>query len=484
MEMRSATNLLLNQRRTGDGAASRRVPTGEVKGVRTQGHPGAERLAGIGTALNAGPRAAQLKQVGENLNASAANRSPQPSANATGLPGALKAGVEALSGLAMDDVRVHYGSAEPAALQAHAFTQGTDIHVAPGQERHLAHESWHVVQQKQGRVRPTLQAKGVEINDDAALEREADSFGAMALENGLRLQGAAGIEGGIEGRSAQSRGTGPGQPAQLRGFSTKLGMADTKMDPLVLSEEFLPQLVAEHDATGLGNLYVALNADVEEGGSPEASELLNRVEEAARQILDVVWQDPRAVELQGLGVLRNPQVEFWLSSDYNSAPPRNLAVGIIAEALSAKHQRDTYGPDFRVLTGLKVGIPDASRREGFRATAEIDNLRVRPGAGGLVPVELVEAKAGKRGKGKIKSEISAKLKALGKVGTGAERLYLDEEDVTDEFDLRDLKALTTSTATADDFADLPLVPGEIAALYEALCRLQTFKYSTLRVLAL
>lgn len=72
--------------------------------------------------------------------------------NRTGLPDNLKAGIENLSGYSMDDVRVHYGSSKPAAVQAYAYTQGTDIYVAPGQERHLPHEAWHVAQQMAGRV--------------------------------------------------------------------------------------------------------------------------------------------------------------------------------------------------------------------------------------------------------------------------------------------------------------------------------------------
>lgn len=100
--------------------------------------------------------------------------------NNTGLPDRLKAGIEHLSGIAMDDVQVHYNSSKPAGVQALAYTQGTDIHVGPGQEWHLAHEAWHVVQQKQGRVKPTLQAKGVAINDDQGLEREADIMGSKA----------------------------------------------------------------------------------------------------------------------------------------------------------------------------------------------------------------------------------------------------------------------------------------------------------------
>lgn len=107
---------------------------------------------------------------------------PRRPANRTGLPDALKAGVEALSGFDLSDVRVHRDSPKPAQLRAHAYAQGTDIHLAPGQERQLPHEAWHVVQQKQGRVRATRQLKaGVPVNDDAGLEREADAMGARAM---------------------------------------------------------------------------------------------------------------------------------------------------------------------------------------------------------------------------------------------------------------------------------------------------------------
>lgn len=83
----------------------------------------------------------------------------------------------------MDDVKVHYNSSKPGQLRAHAYAQGTDIHVGPGQERHIPHEAWHVVQQKQGRVKPTIQMKrGVNVNDDKALEQEADIMGQKALQ--------------------------------------------------------------------------------------------------------------------------------------------------------------------------------------------------------------------------------------------------------------------------------------------------------------
>ncbi|WP_205728613.1 DUF4157 domain-containing protein [Flavobacterium sp. J27] len=121
---------------------------------------------------------------GIHMHAVENNTTPiQKKANKTGLPDNLKSGIENLSGYNMDDVKVHYNSSKPAQLQAHAYAQGTDIHVAPGQEKHLPHEAWHVVQQKQGRVQPTRQLKSkVNINDDLGLEKEADVMGAKAIQ--------------------------------------------------------------------------------------------------------------------------------------------------------------------------------------------------------------------------------------------------------------------------------------------------------------
>lgn len=100
--------------------------------------------------------------------------------NKTGLPDGLKAGVESISGMSLDDVSVHFNSDKPAQARARAYTQGSEIHVGPGQEGSLPHEAWHVVQQKQGRVAPTFQYKGIDINTDSTLETEADLMGAKA----------------------------------------------------------------------------------------------------------------------------------------------------------------------------------------------------------------------------------------------------------------------------------------------------------------
>ena len=130
--------------------------------------------------------AAQLKDADSNTPSAAPvqREAASPSApNHTGLPDDLKAGIESLSSVSLDPVEVHYNSSQPAQLNALAYAQGNQIHVAPGQEQHLPHEAWHVVQQAQGRVQPTGQlTQGVSVNEDQALEQEADVMGARALQ--------------------------------------------------------------------------------------------------------------------------------------------------------------------------------------------------------------------------------------------------------------------------------------------------------------
>jgi hypothetical protein len=102
--------------------------------------------------------------------------------NKTGLPDNLKSGMENLAGMSLDHVKVHYNSAKPATVQAHAYAQGSDIHLSSGQEKHLPHELGHVVQQAQGRVKPTTEVGGMAVNDNEGLESEATSMGEKALQ--------------------------------------------------------------------------------------------------------------------------------------------------------------------------------------------------------------------------------------------------------------------------------------------------------------
>lgn len=100
------------------------------------------------------------------------------------LPACLKAGMEAVSGVSLQRVRVHYNSDLPAQVNAHAYAQGGDIYLAPGQEHHLPHELGHVVQQSLNMVQPTTTVNGLPVNDDPKLEDHATELGEKALLQG------------------------------------------------------------------------------------------------------------------------------------------------------------------------------------------------------------------------------------------------------------------------------------------------------------
>ena len=97
---------------------------------------------------------------------------------------------------------VHPNSTEPSKVGAHAYASRNAIYLAPGQERRLAHEAWHLIQQRQGRVAVTARVAGMAVNDDPRLESEADRMG----ERALGLGGASSISDlGVRGV-----GLGPG----------------------------------------------------------------------------------------------------------------------------------------------------------------------------------------------------------------------------------------------------------------------------------
>ena len=130
-------------------------------------------------------KTAQLKSLANDF--SEDKKIIQKKDNKTGLPDTLKSGMENLSGQSMDDVKVHYNSSKPAEVGAHSYAQGHEIHLSPGREKDLPHETAHVAQQKEGRVKPTKSVNGMPVNDNPSLEKEADNMGAKALQMKINL---------------------------------------------------------------------------------------------------------------------------------------------------------------------------------------------------------------------------------------------------------------------------------------------------------
>ena len=100
------------------------------------------------------------------------------------LPADTKEKMQGLFGADFSSVRVHTNSALPPA-GAEAHTVGNDIFIKSGKydphtsdgRRLLGHELTHVVQQAKGQVKVKPGGNGLNINDDPALEREADMMG-------------------------------------------------------------------------------------------------------------------------------------------------------------------------------------------------------------------------------------------------------------------------------------------------------------------
>lgn len=105
-----------------------------------------------------------------------------------GLPSDIRSQMEGSLGANFSGVKINANSSKASEMGALAFTQGEELHFAPGQfqpgsqqgQELIGHELAHVVQQRQGRVQATGQEKGMAVNTDLSLESEADSMGAKA----------------------------------------------------------------------------------------------------------------------------------------------------------------------------------------------------------------------------------------------------------------------------------------------------------------
>ncbi|CAA6813847.1 MAG: Unknown protein [uncultured Sulfurovum sp.] len=160
--------------------------------------------------------------------------------------------------MSLDDVKVHYNSKKPAELEALAYAEGTDIYVGPGQEEHLAHEVWHVVQQMGGKVKPTIQLKGeVPVNDDKGLEKEADVMGKKASQ--LNGKGAEETEETEEEEKKElSKGKKGGKTVQRLKWS-EVHTGD--VEEISLTESQLPEGVESTEETKDRNVFAGQKKD-------------------------------------------------------------------------------------------------------------------------------------------------------------------------------------------------------------------------------
>ena len=197
----------------------------------TMERPSARALHATQLRANASPRVRQLAALAQRANGPASESTVTArDGGGRAMPAEVQAKMNHAFGTDFSSVRIHEGPQAPA-LGAHAYTQGTNIHMAPGMyqphsrsgQELLGHELTHVVQQSQGRVRATRQAKEVAINDSPGLEREADRHGAAAAR-GQTVPGVTGDLGSEPAALAPIQRSGPAQAVVQRklGFELEL----------------------------------------------------------------------------------------------------------------------------------------------------------------------------------------------------------------------------------------------------------------------
>ncbi len=198
-----------DQRRDASADPPQKTPSPEAA-TPVQRRPG----SGLPNRLAAIPRQCACRPQGPTLQAKPQwtlrddSEDPSPSpiqAKTAGAGGAL-AKMERAFGQDFSKVRLFPDSRRAADMGAVAFTQGSDVHFSPGSwqphsaagQALLGHELAHVVQQRQGRVKPTGRIGGAPLNDSPTLEQEADRMGARAAagQHAIASSGLASADGG------------------------------------------------------------------------------------------------------------------------------------------------------------------------------------------------------------------------------------------------------------------------------------------------
>jgi len=133
------------------------------------------------------------------------------SSNPNGLPATVQTQMEGALGADFSNVNIHTNSQSATDVGALAYTQGNDVHFAPGQynpesssgQELIGHELTHVVQQREGRVQPTTQAAGLPVNDDKGLESEADAGGQKAVQMKSEFKSTKSLDNNIFSNTIQ-----------------------------------------------------------------------------------------------------------------------------------------------------------------------------------------------------------------------------------------------------------------------------------------
>lgn len=264
--------------------------------------------------------------------------------NHTGIPLGIQERFESMAGLDLDDVKVHYNSDKPEQLQALAYTQGNQIYIAPGQEKHLEHELGHVIQQKQGKVKPTGSIGGLPLNDDADLERAANLLDDTGLvEDGDVPVSYTGQGSGVVQRYVKAGGyTMAAQPADAPG-QRLLMVKDNEPGALYIHTS-VDAAVIPAELARLGIAPSAVQVDSPLANQNPEGRFTRYEQQRIPQIFDKVPElqevpDERLSWWQKLCCCANPMETVYRDNFRNPQPDRSEAMRQKAEERLGRQQQ-------------------------------------------------------------------------------------------------------------------------------------------------
>jgi hypothetical protein len=409
-------------------------------------------------------------------------QAPAPSADGgNGLPHQLRQGVEALSGMSMAGTSVHYNSSAPAQIGALAYAAGNQIHLGPGQEQHLPHEAWHIVQQKQGRVKPTLQAKGLDINDDPSLETEADMMGQRAAQ----LQTAGYLPTALPNLSAS-------QPTDV--VQRKIGFEFQAVKSIFLSNtpksrEKLGKKMGSFDVEGDGGTeknkpeleLVTTAVEETEKGRKELVKIMTDIVSFLEFVIHgqpiarppfVVWTNDLVEKKDTFNLLAKKKFLGQLTEEEFSKQTAGFSKYDIPTSEKHFHPQATVGVKFEKVADLINYVTNAPIKRGGRvvpesATSETKEIKADPGptSGGEAPKTETKVEATPQDiPNIINTPVTDPQEAASIFGWGAKKYHTTYRKTSREgFDGIDDKEITPKVKA-------------LAAMFNALARNRLVEY--------
>lgn len=176
------------------------------------------------------------------------------------LPSSVRHRMETLLGADLSEVRIHQG-AQPAAIDAVAFTAGSHIYFAPGQyrptepagQRLLAKQLTYVLQQRAGLAK-NPHGRGMVLVRDPALDAQAEQLGELAGRPGVMQAKPLPAARGLFQVKASVAGPGR-QHLELYERGRAVGAADVVLEGR-RAKLYNLQIEAEHRGRGGGEELV------------------------------------------------------------------------------------------------------------------------------------------------------------------------------------------------------------------------------------